>query len=88
VGCTCTIIRQLYRQHGIAIPTEIAKLMISAILSDTVLLKSPTTTEEDRQTVEGLGRHAGIDWMKWGQEMFESGARLADIEPDLAVSGF
>ena len=87
VGCTCTIIRQLYRQHGIAIPTEIAKLMISAILSDTVLLKSPTTTEEDRQTVEGLSRHAGIDWLEWGQEMFDSGARLADINPDLVVSG-
>ncbi|MCK5735328.1 MAG: putative manganese-dependent inorganic diphosphatase, partial [Spirochaetaceae bacterium] len=87
VGCTCTIIRQLYRQHGIAIPTEIAKLMISAILSDTVLLKSPTTTDEDRQTVEGLARHAGIDWLEWGREMFESGARLTDIDPDLAVSG-
>jgi len=86
VGCTCTIIRQLYRQHGIAIPTEIAKLMISAILSDTVLLKSPTTTDEDRQTVEGLARHAGIDWLEWGQEMFDSGARLTDIDPDLAVS--
>jgi manganese-dependent inorganic pyrophosphatase len=87
VGCTCTIIRQLYRQHGIAIPTEIAKLMISAILSDTVLLKSPTATEEDRQTVEGLSRHAGIDWREWGRQMFESGTRLEDIDPDLAVSG-
>jgi len=87
VGCTCTIIRQLYRQHGIAIPTDIAKIMISAILSDTVLLKSPTTTDEDRQTVEGLARHAGIEWLEWGQEMFDSGARLTDIDPDLAVSG-
>ncbi len=87
VGCTCTIIRQLYRQHGVAIPTEIAKLMLSAILSDTLLLKSPTTTEEDRQTVDGLARHAGVDWLEWGQEMFASGARLTDIDPDEAVSG-
>lgn len=86
VGCTCTILRQLYRQHGIAVPTEIALLMISAILSDTVLLKSPTTTEEDRQTVEGLSRHAGIDWREWGREMFASGGRLSDIQPDEAVN--
>ena len=85
VGCTCTILRQLYRQHGVAIPTDIALLMLSAILSDTVLLKSPTTTEEDRQTVEGLARHAGVDWMEWGKEMFASGSRLADINPAEAV---
>jgi len=87
VGCTCTILRQLYRQHGIAIPTDIAKLMLSAILSDTVLLKSPTTTEEDRQTVDGLARHSGVDWMEWGTAMFASGARLADVDPDEAVNG-
>lgn len=87
VGCTCTIIRQLYRQHGVAIPTEIALVMLSAILSDTVLLKSPTTTEEDRQTVEGLARHAGVDWLEWGQELFASGARLVDIDPEQAVAG-
>ena len=87
VGCTSTIIRQLYRQHGIAIPTEIALLMLSAILSDTILLKSPTTTEEDRQTVEGLARHAGVEWREWGQTMFDSGTKLADIEPDKAVNG-
>lgn len=86
VGCTCTILRQLYRQHGVAIPTEIAKLMLSAILSDTILLKSPTTTEEDKTTVEGLARHAGLDWQKWGQEMFESGARLVDMDPHDAVN--
>ena len=87
VGCTSTILRQLYRQNGIAVPTEIALLMLSAVLSDTVLLKSPTTTEEDRQTVEGLARHAGVDWLEWGTEMFSSGARLEDLNPDDAVSG-
>ncbi len=87
VGCTCTILRQLYRQYGIAVPTEIAKLMLSAILSDTVLLKSPTTTEEDRQTAEGLAKHAGVDWLEWGGEMFASGARLTDVDPSAAVNG-
>lgn len=87
VGCTCTILRQLYRQYGVAIPTEIAKLMLSAILSDTVLLKSPTTTDEDRQTAEGLAKHAGVDWLEWGGEMFASGARLTDVNPSEAVNG-
>jgi len=87
VGCTCTILRQLFRQHGVAIPEEIAKLMLSAILSDTVLLKSPTTTEEDQQTVDGLARHAGVDWLSWGREMFALGDQLADIDPEEAIMG-
>jgi len=87
VGCTCTILRQLFRQHGVAIPEEIAKLMLSAILSDTVLLKSPTTTDEDRQTVDSLARHAGVDWLSWGSEMFALGDQLTDINPDEAVMG-
>ena len=86
VGCTCTILRQLYRQHGVAIPTDIALLMLSAILSDTVMLKSPTTTEEDRQTVEGLARHAGVDWIEWGARMFSHGNRLADADPKEVVA--
>lgn len=87
VGCTCTIIRQFYRQHGVAVPTEIALIMLSAILSDTIMLKSPTTTDDDRQTVEGLSRHAGVDWRQWGQQMFASGPRLANISPEDAVKG-
>ncbi len=87
VGCTCTILRQLFRQHGVALSTDIALLMLSAILSDTVMLKSPTTTAEDRQTVEGLARHAGVDWKEWGGEMFASGLRLADMDPHKAVAG-
>ncbi len=86
VGCTCTIIRQLYRQHGIAIPIEIALLMMLAILSDTILLQSPTTTDEDRQTVAGLARHAGVDWKELGLVLFESGAKLEDLDPDEAVN--
>ncbi|RLW69558.1 MAG: hypothetical protein B6D68_01945 [spirochete symbiont of Stewartia floridana] len=86
VGCTCTIIRQLYRQHGIAIPTEIALLMMLAILSDTIILQSPTSTEEDRQTVAGLARHAGVDWKEMGLALFESGAKLEDLDPDEAVN--
>lgn len=87
VGCTCTIIRELYKQYGIAIPTDIAKLMLSAILSDTVLLKSPTTTVDDRNAVGALARHSGIDWQDWGKKMFSSGPRLVDMDPLDVVSG-
>ena len=86
VGCTSTILRQFYRQYGIAIPADIALLMLSAILSDTIMLKSPTTTEEDKQTVEGLARHAGVDWREWGQFMFDAGTKLADLDPETAVN--
>jgi len=87
VGCTCTIIRELYKQYGIALPTDIAKLMLSAILSDTVLLKSPTTTVDDRNAVEALARHSGVDWQEWGNKMFSSGPRLADMNPLEVVTG-
>jgi len=87
VGCTCTIIRELYKQYGIAIPTDIAKLMLSAILSDTVLLKSPTTTTDDRNAVEALARYSDVDWQEWGNKMFSSGPRLADMDPLEVVLG-
>jgi len=87
VGSTCTIIRELYKQYGVAIPTDIAKLMLSAILSDTVLLKSPTTTADDRNAVESLARYSGVNWQDWGNKMFSSGPRLVDMNPFDAVSG-
>jgi len=86
VGCTCTIIRELYKQHGVAIPIDIAKMMLSAILSDTVLLKSPTTTADDRSAVEALARHSGVNWQDWGNKMFSSGPRLVDMNPLEVVS--
>lgn len=86
VGCTCTILHKLYRQYGVALPTEMALLMLSAILSDTVLLKSPTTTDEDRTAVDSLSRHAGVDAMKWGEDIFSSVARPEDLNPKAAVS--
>jgi len=87
VGCTCTIIRELYKQYGIAIPTDIAKLMLSAILSDTMLLKSPTTSVDDRNAVEALARHSGINWQDWGNRMFSSVPRLVDMNPSEVVTG-
>ena len=81
VGCTCTIVYQLYNMLGVEIPENLAKLMLSAILSDTVMLKSPTATDEDRQAIEQLAVIADCDWQEWGNEMFSKTATLHSVPP-------
>lgn len=76
VGSTCTIIYGLFMQHGITIPAEIAGIMLSAILSDTLLLKSPTTTKMDKDAVERLSSHLNLDYEKYGLSMFKAGSSL------------
>ncbi|WP_068544248.1 manganese-dependent inorganic pyrophosphatase [Thalassotalea crassostreae] len=71
VGCTNTIIKMMYDFHNVAIPKEIAGLMMGAILSDTVIFKSPTCTTADIKCVEALADIAGIeDYKAFGMEMF------------------
>lgn len=81
VGCTATIIAGLYRSHGTTPSEQHAALLLAAILSDTVILRSPTTTDEDRQTAEWLAGLAGIDYESFGREMFEAGSVLATKDP-------
>jgi manganese-dependent inorganic pyrophosphatase len=81
VGSTSTIIYQIFKLYSVEIPSNIAKLMLSAVLSDTIMLKSPTTTEEDRQAVVGLADIADCDWLEWGQEMFAKTATLRSVPP-------
>ena len=76
VGSTCTIIYTLYRELNIAIPKNIAGALISGILSDTLILKSPTTTEKDRSAVEYLAMCSGIDYQKYGMDLFKAGTSL------------
>lgn len=76
VGSTNTIIYRLYEENNIAIPKEIAGCMVSGILSDTLLFKSPTTTELDKFVAEELAKVAGIDTEKYGFEMLKAGASL------------
>ncbi|MEI6116300.1 MAG: manganese-dependent inorganic pyrophosphatase [Burkholderiales bacterium] len=74
VGCTNTIIWQLYERAGVAIPPAIAGGMLSAIFSDTLVFRSPTTTDSDRAAVKSLASIAGIkDIQKYGQQMFSAG---------------
>ncbi len=76
VGCTSTIIYMLYKENNIEIPKDIAGIMLSAILSDTLILKSPTTTDIDKNVVNELAKITGLDINKYGMEMFNAGTSL------------
>ncbi|NVY95789.1 manganese-dependent inorganic pyrophosphatase [Lactobacillus sp. DCY120] len=78
VGCVSTVVWKLYHEHQIEIPKKIAGLMVSAIISDTLLLKSPTTTDTDRQAVVEAAQIAGIDYEAYGLEMLKAGADISD----------
>lgn len=78
VGCTSTIINKLFNEHQIEIPKQLAGLMMSAIISDTLLMKSPTTTDEDKVAIETLAKIAGVDYQTYGLEMLKAGTNLAD----------
>ncbi|WEV42813.1 manganese-dependent inorganic pyrophosphatase [Lactobacillus sp. ESL0684] len=84
VGCTSTIVWKLFQHYGIEIPKNIAGIMLSAIISDTLLLKSPTTTKDDHQAVEALAKIAEVDYQKYGLEELKAGTNIADkSEQDL-----
>ena len=65
------ILTKMYHEKNVAIPKNIAGLMLSAIISDTLLLKSPTTTDDDKSAVEELAKIAGVDYNDYGVKMFE-----------------
>lgn len=79
VGCTETIMYKLYKENGLKIDKNIAILMLSAIISDTLLLKSPTCTQEDKKAVEELSLIADIDYNKYGMEMLKAGTDLSSF---------
>jgi manganese-dependent inorganic pyrophosphatase len=72
VGATATIVAGRYRELEVGPPAAMAGVMLSAILTDTVLLKSPTTTDVDREMVEWLSSEIGVDYGEFGMEMFRS----------------
>ena len=78
VGCTTPILKKLYKENGVDIPKEIAGLMLSAIISDTLLLKSPTCTEQDVAAAHELAEIAGVNLETYGLEMLKAGADLSD----------
>lgn len=76
VGSTNTIIYVLYKENNIEIPKNIAGLMLSGILSDTLILTSPTTTDKDKEVVEKLAKIAEVDYKEYGLNMLKAGSSL------------
>ena len=81
VGCTATIIYGMYEQEKIEIEPKIAGLMLSAIISDTLLFKSPTCTSLDVEVGNKLAQIANVDVNKYGLEMLKAGTDLSDFSP-------
>ena len=77
LGSTCSVVATLYRQAGVEPEPETASLLLAGLLSDTVLLKSPTTTDVDRQLVVWLERCSGLNALDFGRQMFQAGSTLA-----------
>ncbi|MGI2294623.1 manganese-dependent inorganic pyrophosphatase [Paenibacillus sp. GXUN7292] len=78
VGCTATILNKLYKENGVSVSKEMAGLMLSAIISDSLLFKSPTCTEQDVAAAKELAAIAGVNAEVYGLEMLKAGADLSD----------
>ena len=76
VGCTATIINQMYEENELEVPREIAGLLCGAIISDTLLFRSPTCTPLDERTAKKLAKISDIDLEQMAQEMFNAGSNL------------
>lgn len=86
VGCTSTILFKLYKMNNIEIEPKIAGLMLSAIISDTLLLKSPTCTSQDIKAVEELEKISKLDKNVYGLEMLKAGTDLDDLTIDELIN--
>ena len=82
LGCTATIIYQMYRENGVEITKTIAALLCAAILSDTLMYRSPTCTPYDKQVAEELAEIAEIQVEEFAREMFKAGSNLKSKEPE------
>ena len=82
VGCTATIITQMYDENGVDIPPQIAGLLLAAILSDTLAFRSPTCTPVDENAAKRLAKIAGVDIEEFSTERFEAGEKLDGTTPE------
>lgn len=82
VGCTATIINQMFEEQSVYMPKNIAGLLCAAILSDTLVFRSPTCTTLDKSTAEKLAKIAEIDLEKFSMDMFEAGSTLSGKTPE------
>lgn len=86
VGCTATILYMLYKENDLVIDKKIATLMISAICSDTLLFKSPTTTTKDEEVARGLAAEFDIDIEAYAMEMLKAGTDLSSKSDEEVMS--
>ena len=82
VGCTATIVTQMYDENGVEIPPKTAGLLLAAILSDTLVFRSPTCTPLDEATAKRLAKTAGVEINEFASEMFEAGEKLDGKTPE------
>ncbi|MDQ2675918.1 MAG: putative manganese-dependent inorganic diphosphatase [Actinomycetota bacterium] len=85
IGSTAALVVERFRQNGMEPSREAASLLLAAVLSDTVLLNSPTATDRDRVVVGYLEQALGVDAMELGREMFEAGSDVTDVSADEIV---
>ena len=86
VGCTQTVLYKMYKENDVEIDKNIATLMLSAIASDTLVLKSPTTTEADRKAVKELEEISGLDINTFGVDMLKAGTDISDFTPEQVIN--
>lgn len=86
LGSTCTVLYLMYKEQNINIPIDIKGIMLSAILSDTLCLKSPTTTKTDEEVVHTLAKELDINYEEYALEMFKEGSDLSDKDPEDIVT--
>ena len=82
VGSTCTIVYTLFKERGVEIPREIAGALLSGLLSDTLILKSPTATPKDVEAVKELASIAKVDYQKYGMDMLKAGTSLEGMSKE------
>ena len=82
VGSTCTIVYTLFKERKVDIPKEIAGALLSGILSDTLILKSPTTTPKDQEAIEELSKIAEVDYQDYGMNLLKSGTSLEGMDKE------
>ncbi len=86
VGCTCTILYNMYKMSNIEIEPKIAGLMLSAIISDTLLFKSPVTTSKDEEVAKELAKIVNVDINKYGLDMLKAGTDLSDYTSEQLIN--
>ena len=86
VGCTATVLYKMYKEYDVEITKEIATMMLSAIISDTLLFKSPTCTAEDKAIAEKLAEIAGVNCEVYGTELLKAGTDLSDYTPEEVIN--